>query len=84
MVSFLTLSTADQPSRLDNANVAVLEGATVWRWELSSGEAAPFHSSDVSTRDKLSAKLDTMPEGELLLRRDGVAFPPGGLSQASG
>jgi hypothetical protein len=56
------------------------EGATVWRWELSSGEAAVFHASDVSTRDKLSAKLDTMPKGELLLRGDGVAFPPGGTA----
>jgi hypothetical protein len=56
------------------------EGATVWRWELSPGEPAVFHASDVSTRDKLSAKLDTLPKGELLLRGDSVAFPPGGAA----
>ena len=29
---------------------------------------------------KLSASLDTLPEGELLLRGDSVAFPPGGCA----
>jgi hypothetical protein len=56
------------------------EGATVWRWELSHGEAAAFNAADVSIRLKLSAKLDTLPEGELLLRGDSVAFPPGGTA----
>jgi hypothetical protein len=56
------------------------EGATVWRWELSSGEAGTFHAADVSTRHKLSANLDTIPSGELLLRGDSVAFPPGGTA----
>ena len=56
------------------------EGATVWRWELSHGEAGIFSAADVSTRTKLSASLDTLPEGELLLRGDSVAFPPGGTA----
>jgi hypothetical protein len=56
------------------------EGATVWRWELSHGEAGVFSAADVSTRTKLSASLDTLPEGELLLRGDSVAFPPGGTA----
>jgi hypothetical protein len=56
------------------------EGATVWRWELSHGEAAAFNAAEVSTRIKLSASLDTLPEGELLLRGDSVAFPPGGTA----
>ena len=56
------------------------EGATVWRWELSSGEAGTFHAADVATRHKLSANLETLPKGELLLRGDSVAFPPGGTA----
>ena len=56
------------------------EGATVWRWELSHGEAGIFSAADVSTKTKLSASLDTLPEGELLLRGDSVAFPPGGTA----
>jgi hypothetical protein len=32
------------------------------------------------SRDKLSALLETMPEGGLLLRGDSVAFPPGGCA----
>jgi hypothetical protein len=56
------------------------EGATVWRWELSRDEPAQFHASDVSTRSKLSAALDTIPQGDLLFRGDSVAFPPGGTA----
>jgi hypothetical protein len=56
------------------------EGATVWRWELSRGEPTTFHATDVSTRDKLSAQLDALPKGELLLRGDSVAFPPSGTA----
>jgi hypothetical protein len=56
------------------------EGATVWRWELSHGEAAAFNAAEVSTRLKLSANLETLPEGELLLRGDSVAFPTGGTA----
>jgi hypothetical protein len=56
------------------------EGATVWRWELSYGEPEQFDAPDVSTRTKLSAALNTIPEGELLFRGDSVAFPPGGTA----
>jgi hypothetical protein len=56
------------------------EGATVWRWELSQAEPAQLRALDVSARPKLSAVLDTIPEGELLFRGDSVAFPPGGTA----
>jgi hypothetical protein len=56
------------------------EGATVWRWELSEGEPASVNAPDVFARPKLSAALDTVPNGELLFRGDSVAFPPGGTA----
>src|SRR5262245_58881762 len=56
------------------------EGATVWRWELSHHEPAQIQASDVSTRTKLSATLDTIPNGDLLFRGDSVAFPSGGTA----
>jgi quercetin dioxygenase-like cupin family protein len=34
----------------------------------------------VLVREKLSARLETLPEGELLWRGDSVAFPPGGCA----
>ena len=46
-------------------------GATCWRFELAAG---------VSSRAKLSARLDTLPVGELLLRGDSVGFPPAGCA----
>jgi hypothetical protein len=55
------------------------EGATLWRWELLSSGGAPAVAGMV-TREKLSASLDTLPKGELLLRGDSVAFPPGGCA----
>jgi hypothetical protein len=55
-------------------------GAACWRFELSSGAPAPVQAAGVSTREKLSVRLDTMPEGDLLLRGDSVAFPPGGCA----
>lgn len=58
------------------------EGATIWRWEFAaedSRDAAPGGTSVVS-REKLSARLDTLPQGPLLLRGDSVAFPPGGCA----
>jgi hypothetical protein len=57
-------------------------GATLWRWELAAGNS----SADVKTgrgvvsREKLSARLETLPKGRLLLRGDSVAFPPGGCA----
>lgn len=57
------------------------EGATIWRWEFAEGSpaAAPAGTSVVS-REKFSARLDTLPQGPLLLRGDSVAFPPGGCA----
>jgi hypothetical protein len=54
------------------------EGVTIWRWELAVGSssAPPLAGS----REKLSAQLDTLPKGALLLRGDSVAFPPGGCA----
>jgi hypothetical protein len=58
---------------------AGVEGATLWRWELiSAGGAA--NANGMVTREKLSAPLETLPKGELLLRGDSVAFPPGGCA----
>ena len=55
------------------------EGATLWRWEfLPGGNAAPVPG--LVTREKLTASLATLPKGELLLRGDSVAFPPGGCA----
>ena len=55
-------------------------GVTVWRFELAADGAAAGAIGGVS-RLKLSATLDeTLPKGELLLRGDSVAFPPGGCA----
>jgi hypothetical protein len=57
-------------------------GVTCWRWELARGDqgstvaAAP----GMMTHEKLTAFLETMPKGELLMRGDSVAFPPGGCA----
>jgi hypothetical protein len=55
------------------------EGVTLWRWEFSaSGGVAAVPG--MVTREKLAASLETLPKGELLLRGDSVAFPPGGCA----
>jgi hypothetical protein len=57
-------------------------GVTCWRWEFTRGD----HASTVAcapgmiTHEKLSAYLETLPKGELLMRGDSVAFPPGGCA----
>jgi hypothetical protein len=57
------------------------EGATLWRWELVAGDADGMASgSGVASREKLLARLETLPKGALLLRGDSVAFPPGGCA----
>jgi hypothetical protein len=58
------------------------DGTTVWRYELApAGSAAGLgNGPGVRSREKLSAALDTVPQGELLLRGDSVAFPPGGCA----
>src|SRR5215469_8826780 len=59
------------------------EGATVWRWELITREAAfarPPPGSGIASHEKLAAVLATIPKVALLLRGDSVAFPPGGCA----
>jgi len=55
-------------------------GATLWRWELATDGEASAPSGPVVSREKLSARLDTMPKGAVLLRGDSVAFPAGGCA----
>jgi hypothetical protein len=54
-------------------------GVTAWRFEVAEDGAAAGAIGGVS-RLKLSATLETLPKGELLLRGDSVAFPPGGCA----
>ena len=58
------------------------DGVTCWRWELARGDtgATVANAPGMSTHEKLSAFLETLPKGELLLRGDSVAFPPGGCA----
>lgn len=57
------------------------QGACCWRWELVPNDSdGPLASDRISSRAKLSARLDTVPPGDLLLRGDSVAFPPGGCA----
>jgi hypothetical protein len=58
------------------------EGATLWRWEFVRGDAGAgaLAGHGAVSREKLSARLDTLPQGPLLLRGDSVAFPPGGCA----
>ena len=57
-------------------------GATVWRWELSPRARAigAMFGAGIRSHEKLSAHLATLPAGELLMRGDSVAFPPGGCA----
>jgi hypothetical protein len=57
------------------------EGATCWRFELTGAAAAePIAVAGMSSREKLAARLDTLPAGDLLMRGDSVGFPPGGCA----
>jgi hypothetical protein len=56
-------------------------GAMLWRWELGAeGDASGASGNGVVSREKLSARLDTIPKGAVLLRGDSVAFPAGGCA----
>ena len=57
-------------------------GVTYWRWELAPPGAAggAATGSGVGSREKLAAALQHLPAGDLLLRGDSVAFPPGGCA----
>jgi hypothetical protein len=56
-------------------------GATVWRYDFAANElgVSPV-GPGLASRTKLSARLDTLPKGALILRGDSVAFPPGGCA----
>jgi hypothetical protein len=54
-------------------------GASAWRFELAQGDAADANLAAVS-RQKLAVRVATLPTGDLLLRGDSVAFPPGGCA----
>jgi hypothetical protein len=58
------------------------EGVTCWRFEFvaTGGGDGAAAGRGVSSRLMLSAALDTLPQGDLLLRGDSVAFPPGGCA----
>jgi hypothetical protein len=58
------------------------EGVTCWRWELARGDqgSTVACAPGMITHEKLSAYLETLPKGELLMRGDSVAFPPGGCA----
>ncbi len=55
-------------------------GVNLWRWELTSGPAEAWSAEGVRSSQLLSAPLHTLPDGDLLLRGDSVAFPPGGCA----
>jgi len=57
------------------------DGVTLWRFELAaSGSANNLIKGVLRSQEKLAAALETAPQGELLLRGDSVAFPPGGCA----
>jgi hypothetical protein len=57
-------------------------GAIGWRWDLAAGDAGSgaANGPGITSREKLAARLETVPKGDLLLRGDSVAFPPGGCA----
>jgi hypothetical protein len=55
-------------------------GAACWRFELAASPPVDPEAAGVSSRPKLSARLETLPAGDLLLRGDSVGFPPGGCA----
>src|SRR4051812_47067158 len=55
-------------------------GATCWRFELAPIGAGDGAMPGATSREKLSAALETLPPRPLLLRGDSVGFPPGGCA----
>src|SRR4029077_15403999 len=57
-------------------------GGTCWRFELAPSSAADgaARGRGVVSHEKLSVRLASLPAGDLLLRGDSVAFPPGGCA----
>jgi len=82
------VATADRALRDDEALAgegalrckAGADGATIWRWEVAADDGGAAVGTGVSSREKLSARLETLPKGASLLRGDSVAFPPGGCA----
>lgn len=75
----------DEDTFADESAVTVKAGgagATLWRWELTQDDASRTVSAGRGGRclEKLTAQLETVPKGPLLLRGDSVAFPPGGCA----
>jgi hypothetical protein len=57
------------------------DGVTIWRFELAaSGSAGQLIGAALRSQEKIAAALETIPQGELLLRGDSVGFPPGGCA----
>jgi hypothetical protein len=56
------------------------DGVTLWRFELAASGSSSNLVKGVRSQEKLAAALETIPQGELLLRGDSVAFPPGGCA----
>jgi quercetin dioxygenase-like cupin family protein len=58
------------------------EGITCWRWELAGGSrgSTTANAPGMITHEKLTAFLETLPKGELIMRADSVGFPPGGCA----
>jgi hypothetical protein len=58
------------------------QGVTCWRWELAAGNqgSTTANAPGMMTHEKLTAFLETLPKGELLMRADSVGFPPGGCA----
>ena len=54
----------------------------MWRYELAppGGGGSAAAGPGVVSREKLTAVLDTLPKGDLLMRGDSVGFPPGGCA----
>jgi hypothetical protein len=57
-------------------------GVTCWRFELAAPAAPDGAASGrgVISREKMAVALGRLPEGDLLMRGDSVAFPPGGCA----
>src|SRR6476661_5333640 len=57
-------------------------GVTCWRWELARGDqgSTTANAPGMMTHEKLTAFLETLPKGELIMRADSVGFPPGGCA----
>jgi hypothetical protein len=56
------------------------DGVTLWRFELAAPGGSSNPIEGARSQEKLAAALETIPQGELLLRGDSVAFPPCGCA----